>query len=364
MEESPFPHHGPLEPGQVRGRDHDVAILALHLREHRPSALLAPRRYGKTSLIRHTLHQLDQAGVASSVQVDLFGVASHADFAARLDRALVSVRGRLRRTVDSVAAGISVRLGVVGVDLRRPAATADPMAACHNFLAVLTGVARRDPIVVAFDEFSDIARVDGLEGLLRGHLQDHYRHMGLVFAGSRPSMMRELFSSRDRPFFSQVEIVELGVLDHAAVTDIVHDGFAATERSAGPVPVQVWGLARGHPQRTMQLADAAWRRTPSGCEVSDEAWADAVTETRAAVDGSFRAVYESLSGAQGPVLRAVARTGAPFSLAESRFYDLSNSSITTARDHLVRDGHLMEVAGAKWQVVDPLLEDWLLRSFP
>ncbi|MGH7747772.1 MAG: hypothetical protein ACREQ5_23880, partial [Candidatus Dormibacteria bacterium] len=119
MEVSPFPHHGPLDPAQVTGRDAEARDLGLRLVDHRPSALLAPRRYGKTTLIGHTLEQLEAAGTAASVTVDLFGVTSFADFAARLDGGLVGVRGRLRQTIDTVAAGLSVRLGVVGVDLRR-----------------------------------------------------------------------------------------------------------------------------------------------------------------------------------------------------------------------------------------------------
>ncbi|HLI24274.1 MAG TPA: hypothetical protein VKU91_04920 [Acidimicrobiales bacterium] len=364
MELSPFPHHGPLLPDQVTGRDEAARQLALRLVEHRPTALLAPRRYGKTSLIGHTLHRLEEAGAASAVRVDLFGLASFADFAARLDRALANTHGLLRRTVDSVAAGLSVRLGVVQIDLRqKPGAAPDPVAMCHGLLDVLIGAAGRDPLVVAFDEFSDIARVGGLDALLRTHLQEHYQRLGLVFAGSSPSMMRELFAGRSRPFFAQAEIFELGPLDQPAVADIVHRGFAATARGAGPVAMRAWTMARGHPQRTMQLADAAWRRTPQGEEATDVAWEGAVADVRAAVDGGFRAVYEELGGAQGPVLRAIARTGSPFSAAEARFHDLSNSSITLARDQLVRDGHVVR-QGATVRIVDPLWEDWLVRTFP
>jgi hypothetical protein len=364
VESSPFPHHGPLLPDQVTGRDEEARNLALRLVEHRPTALLAPRRYGKTSLIGHTLHRLEEAGAASALRVDLFGLASFADFAARLDRALAATQGRLRRTVDSVAAGLSLRLGVVQVDLRqKPGAAPDPVATCHGLLDVLTGAGERDRMVVAFDEFSDVTRVDGLDALLRSHLQEHYQEVGLVFAGSSPSMMRELFAGRGRPFFSQAEILEMGPLDQTAVTDIVHRGFQATDRRAGPVAMRSWTLARGHPQRSMQLADAAWRRTPPGEEADDVTWEGAVADVREAVDGGFRAVYEELGGAQGPVLRAIARTGSPFSAAEARFHDLSNSSITLARDQLVRDGHVVR-QGTAMRIVDPLWEDWLVRTFP
>jgi hypothetical protein len=362
---TPFPHYGPLDPEQVHGREAAARDLALRLSDHRPTALLAPRRYGKTSLVRHTLHALEQASVATSVQVDLFGVDSFSDFAVRIDKALVAARGRLRPIIDTIAAGLAVRLGVVSIELRRPARDSpDPVASCHGLLDVLTAAAEREPLVLAIDEFSDVVKVDGLDGLIRTHLQHHYAHMGLVFAGSKPSMMRELFSNRQRPFFSQADIVELGPLDQVAVTDIIHDGFAGSAKQAGPVAVRAYALGRGHPQRTMQLADAAWRRTPDGGEADEAIWAAALGDVQAALDNTFTAFYEELPATQGAVLRSVARTGSAFSASESRFHDLSNSSITAARDNLVRDGHLESLQASKVAITDPLFEDWLRRTFP
>lgn len=362
--ETPFPHAGPLAPEAVTGRDEEAHDLALRLREHRPTAVLGPRRYGKTTLLRHALWRLDQVEPTGVVWVDLFGVASTADFAVRLDRALTAVRGRLREALDVVAGGLSVRLGVLGVELRAAAPSGpDPVAACHELLGVLTEAAQRERIVAAFDEFSDIAGVAGLDALLRTHLQHEYSRLGLVFAGSHPSMMRTLFAARGKPFFGQAELVELGPLADGAVAQIVHTGFTGSGRAAGPVALRVAALGQGHPQRSMQLADAAWLRTPEGEEADEGTWADALAGVRAAVDGPFGVLYDELSFAQGKVLRGIARTGSPFAASEARFHDLSNSSITAARDALLRDGHLAKRDG-RMAIVDPLFADWLRRTFP
>lgn len=365
MEESPFPHLGPLEPDRVTGRDAEAAELALHLRERRPVALLGPRRFGKTSLVRHVLWRLDEVEPFAAVWADLYGLTSMADFAVRLDAALTAVRGPVREVIDTIAGGLSVRLGVLGVELRQPRRSApDPVAAVHALLDVLVRAARRHRVVLALDEFADIAAVEGLDALLRTHLQHHYRHLGLVFAGSRPSMMRTLFRDRGRAFFAQADIVELGPLSGEAVAGLVHDGFARTGRRAGPVALRVVGFAAGHPQRTMLLADAAWRLTPEGAEATEETWASAMAGVRRGAGAELGALYEELPGSQGAVLRAVARTGSPFAAAEARFHDLSKSSITAARDALVRDGHLAHGPDGKVSIVDPILADWLLRTFP
>ncbi|MBW3614049.1 MAG: ATP-binding protein [Actinobacteria bacterium] len=349
----------------MTGRDQETQELAVHLRERRPVAVLGPRRFGKTSLLRHALWQLDQVEPVASIWVDLYGVASVADFAVRLDKALTSVRGPLREILDTVAGGLSVRLGVLSVELRRAATSGpDPTAAAHDLLDVVVRAATRQRVVLALDEFADVAGVAGLDALLRTHLQDHYRDLGLVFAGSRPSMMRALFTDKGRPFFSQAELLEVGPLTQEAVTGLVHEGFARTNRRAGPVALRIVGFAGGHPQRCMLLADAAWQRTPEGEEATEDTWAEALAAVRRNIDGALVALYEELPPAQGRVLRAVARTGTPFAAAEARFHDLSNSSITVARDALVRDGHLARSADGKVTIVDPLFADWLTRTFP
>ena len=48
---SPFPHHGPLAPQDVHGRDALIDDLVERVSRHRPTVLVAPRRFGKTSVL-------------------------------------------------------------------------------------------------------------------------------------------------------------------------------------------------------------------------------------------------------------------------------------------------------------------------
>src|SRR5882672_389811 len=116
MDETPFPHYGPLEAQGVTGREEEAADLIGRLLERRPVALVGPRRYGKTSLVR---------------------------------QALVAARGRMREVLDTIAGGLSVQLGVLGVELRRPGGGRDPVAALHRLLDVLVRAAGRERVVLA-----------------------------------------------------------------------------------------------------------------------------------------------------------------------------------------------------------------------
>jgi uncharacterized protein len=364
VDRSPFPHSGPLEADEVRGRDDVAAELVRLLGGRVPVALVAPRRYGKTSLLRRAVWLLDQVEPTDVVWLDLYGLSSVADFAVRLDRALGSTTGRLREALDRIAGGLSFSIGLVSAELRRSAKSApDPVATVHALLDALTRAGQQHRLVVAIDEVADAVGVGGVLEILRSHLQDVYRDVGLAFAGSKLTMMTRLFADVDQPFYSQAHRVELGPLPAAAVVEIVQDGFGRTDRAAGPVAGAVAAFTAGHPQRMMELADTAWWLVEPGTTATQADWEAALASVRERTAPALRDLFGALPSAQRAVLRAVVRTGAPFAASEGRFHDLSNSSTTLARDALVDAGHLTVVAG-RTTVTDPLLADWIGRELP
>ena len=362
MDVSPFPYQGPLQPDQVRGREELIADLTERLTEHRVTALLGPRRFGKTSVLRRVAADLI-AGGASIVWIDLYEVSSMADVAARLDEALARVPGRFAEVATKVAAAASIHLGVVSFELRSPTRSRpDPQLLANGLLDVLTRAAADMPTVVVIDEFAGIARVDGAAGLLRTKLQHHYQDIGLVFAGSEPSMMRTLFTDQAAPFYAQADLVEIGPLSSSEVVELVVDGFASTGRRAGPVAAHVADFAAGHPQRSMQVADAAWRLTPPSGEATAGTWADTLTAVRmATADGNER-LFSGFQDGEKTVLRALATGGSIFGTAAD-LLGLPAGTAQHARRSLANRGHLTNRDG-EWTIVDPILADWVRSRFP
>jgi hypothetical protein len=360
MDVSPFPYHGPLEPAQVRGREALVEDLVERVTTRRVTALLGPRRYGKTSVLGRVAAELTEV---TTVWVDLYEVTSMADVAVRFDDALAAPTGRFATAARQVAASVALNLGVVTIQLTGPARQRpDPTLVFHSLLQVLVGAAEHRATLVVIDEFSSIGRVDGAAGMLRTALQHHYRDLGIVFAGSHPSMMRTLFTSRAEPFYGQADLIEIDPLSAPAVEEIVGSGFAATGRGAGRVPGLIASFAAGHPQRTMQLADACWRRTPPGTTAGTTVWAGALDEVRRSAAESLERLFSGLGRGEGDVLRAVARSGSVYG-SEAALLDLAKGTATGARRTLLDRGDLADTP-AGLVVVDPVLADWLRRRFP
>ena len=361
IEQSPFPYQGPLPAELVSGRDALVADLTQRARQRRLTALLGPRRYGKTSVLARVSADL-AAGGTDTVWIDLYELSSMADLAAAVDRGLAGVAGTARRLLDSIAGSVSIRLGVLGVELSkgrrdRP----DPVLTLRSLLQVLVRTAGRHDLLVVLDEFSGVARVDGAAGLLRSELQHHYRDLAIVFAGSQPSTMRTLFADQAAPFFAQADLVEIGPLPDEAVAEIVESGFIATKRRAGALTRRVVAAAEGHPQRAMQLADALWRHTKRGGVADDAAWEAALAEVRASVDAGSDRLYELLPAGHQKTLRVLATGGSVYGTA-AEVLDLSTGTARAAVDALLGTGYLVH-RDDRLRLVDPLLADWIRRRF-
>ena len=359
MDISPFPYHGPLEPAQVGGRDDLLDDLIERVTARRVTALLGPRRYGKTSVLRRVAADLTEV---TTVWVDLYEVTSMADVAVRFDDALGVTTGAFASVARSLAASVSVNLGVVKVEFTGPARNRpDPAVTFHSLLEVLVGTATREPTLLVLDEFSSIGRVPGAAGALRTALQRHYTDVGILFAGSHPSMMRTLFTARAEPFYGQADLVEIGPLSAAAVEEIVGTGFTSTGRKPGNVASLIGTFAAGHPQRTMQLADAVWRHTRRGSTAGPESWSAALDEVRHATAEGMERLYSGFERGERDVLRAVARSGSIYG-AEADLLALSTGTATHARRSLLDRGDLVDTPSGL-PVVDPLRADWLRQRF-
>lgn len=369
---NPFRFDGPLEPPDLLGREEELAALVQACRERRVVSLAAPRRYGKTSLLRAAAAVLERDDDFVVAHVDLLGLQGPDDLAARFSQAwrrATQGRRRLRRQLERLSSGLAgVGVSVLGSGVtvaRHAAPPAVPLATLHALLD-LPGDADA-PVLVVLDEFQALhaAWPDG-EGLLRSHTQspEQSGRVAWAFAGSQPSLLAAAFASPGRAYFRQALPVPLGRLPAAVIAAGVDRRFADTGRDPGPALAPLVTLAAGHPQRAMLLAHALWDAVPQRGIGSSERWEQALQRVRATVADEATAVWESLRPSEQAALRAVHRHGSA-TLAAASGVAPTRSARQVAQRTLLRGG-LIEVdevrgprAGLRYRLVDPLLGDWI-----
>lgn len=368
-EPSPFVFDAPVAPGMLIGRDNEAAALRSWARAGRATVLVAPRRYGKTSLLTRVQADAERIDRMPVILVDLYELASTSDLVIRLEGAWARhVPGRLRSKLARTLAGTELGLNVMGTGFRMRLADrphTDPLPALHALLGLpdhLAGKGGR--VLVVFDEFQSIAAVPGVEGLIRTYVQAQRDSASYIFCGSQPSMMARIFGDQARPFYGQAQRFELGRLDVGVLTAAVGDVFTESGRpDCDAVIAMLMQQAEGHPQRSMLLAHLLWQRVvpgrPPESQLADQVVADAL----AMVSAEIVAMLDVLPTAEKKTLRAIAEYGTPLSSRALRDLNLPKTSAQSAGQSLLERA-VVERSAAGWRIIDPLTTRWLRARYP
>ena len=365
---NPFVYSRPVPPEDVVDRDEEVAELLRSAVGGHYVRLYAPRKYGKTSLLTRALHDGGRSEGLIGVLVDLYRVSSIADVTVRLERAYARhLRGELRGRVEAFLqrTGVGLSLGAFGISARLQLDPArDPLPALHALLDLplrleASGGYRA---LVVFDEFQDIGRIDGLDGLLRSHIQHQGEVASYVFAGSEPGLMRLLFETKDRPLYGSAVPMRLGRLADADLADYVGTALRGVEAERR-------GGAQSAPRRRARAPAArdaprvpAVERGPARREATLEEWHAAHAAAMRELDPEFDAQWRGLDPSEQKTLRAIVLgDGSPYRTVALRRLELTKDVVRRALPRLAGTAEIEERESGGYAIVDPLFAEWVDR---
>ena len=348
-------------------RKRETARMLAAVENERNLTLIAPRRYGKTGLIRNALGKLppDVAGI----YLDIFSIEDLAAFTSAFASAVV---GALDSPVEKALSAVarifkSCRPTITPQENGMPQFSFDvaPSAAKATLgetFAYLKAKDRR--AVVAIDEFQQIAEFpeNGVEALLRSHIQ-FVPWVCFVFAGSRHHVMSEMFGSAKRPFYQSTEILSLDPIDRKEYERFAARHFASRGDTLDSVVFQsLYDRFEGITWYVQAVLNKVWE---SGTGLTSETQIDeaveALVESGAIV---FHDLLQSQNEASRALLKAVAKDGrvaAPTSGDFlSRYGFKSHSTVRSALKDLV-DGDLLYKTDGGYIVYDRLFGTWLSR---
>lgn len=364
---NPFVYSHPVSPDDVVDRDEETQALLRHAVGGHYVRLYAPRRYGKTSLLRRALRDGEREEGLVPVLVDLYGVVSIADVTVRFERAYSkhlkgAIRGRVEDFLQRTGLGLS--LGAFGISAKLQLNPRfDPLPALHALLDLPLRLEEGGGFraLIALDEFQDVDRIAALDGLLRSHIQYHGDVASYVFAGSEPGLMRQLFETKERPLYGSAVPLRLGRLRDRDVAAHVADRFRASGRGVGEGLNPLLAEAQGHPQRAMLLAHRLWEQVAQGAEATFDDWVSAREAAYAELQPEFDARWRGFDVAEQKAIRAViAGEGSPYRTAVLERLALGKATAQKALARLAARAEIEPVEG-KQMVVDPLFARWIER---
>jgi uncharacterized protein len=339
-------------------------------------ALIAPRRYGKSSLVRAVLSRLLGDGVLV-VDVDLMATPTKERLAGKLAQsidqdiapAVFKAKEHLKlfqslRVAPIVTLSPDGSLGFSFSASRPPADIDDTL----EHLLELPGTIAADTgkrVVVFFDEFQEITEIDPkLPALMRSIFQKQ-PHVSHVYAGSKRDMMHRLFNDENEPFYRSAKTMEIGLIPIDLFTTFIRERFDATDRGvAADVIARLLAITRGHPYATQELAYALWEEVPEGFTANSADLDDALQAVLRAEHAHFTLVWQNTTRPQKLLLQALAReAGKPFSVPYRDRYGLPSSShVQRALGPLVEAELVAKEGRGTYDIAEPFLREWILAN--
>ena len=341
--------------------------------------LISPRRYGKSSLIRHALAAMTRRG-ALTVEITVSSYSSYVAFLEGYARALAaaetkwdqartwirdairSARAEVRYTPDSSLGALTVSFPSV-----RTERDVSRLAQEVFELPARLADARKRQVVVALDEFQAINGFNGgsVEHALRAAVQ-HQRNVAYVFAGSEPTLMERMISPK-RPFYKAGPVVRLEKIPADEFAAFIEARFTASgiKPEAG-LGAAVVDLAGNLPYDVQRLAHETWDQVREGGRrrATLDDLHQALKRLLSEQQMMFEGVWQRLTLGQRAALRAVVlEDGRELLSADVRTrHRLGGpSTVQAALGALMRDDVIARDRD-RYVVVDSLVREWVARQ--
>lgn len=201
-----------------REKETEKMISTLH--NERNVTLVAPRRMGKTGLIHHVFHQMeDRYEEVKCFYLDIFATKN-------LEQMVQLMASEIIGKLDTVSQS-ALRKVQEFFSSWRPTLTIDELTGIPSFSLDLKPNEGKESLkrifeylkqsdkrcYVAIDEFQQILNYpeEGVEALIRSYIQ-FLPNVYFVFSGSQQHMMQEMFLSANRPFFQSSLVMSLSCI--------------------------------------------------------------------------------------------------------------------------------------------------------
>ena len=370
MIENPFITYGYESAEYFCDRKSETSELTTLLTNGNHTALISPRRMGKTGLIHHCFAQQAMQDDYYTFLIDIYATKNLQDMVYRIGQSIVNrlkPRGQVvvdtfLRFVTSLRTGISfdgqgnaswnVGLG----DIKSPDFTLEEI---FNYLK-----SADRKCVVAIDEFQAIADYpeQNVEELMRTHVQD-CRNAVFVFSGSQKSMMSEMFSSPARPFYQSVSMMFL-----KPVPLLEYEQFAKRHfEHAGKTIAS--GVVRAIYERydgtTWYLQKVLNQLFANNDSVIVDDVEKAVNQIINQNEEAYKDILYQLTARQRDLLVAVSREGKARQITGMQFvknHHLSSASSVQKSSQALLEKQLLTHQHGVYEVYDKFLSEWLART--
>lgn len=365
---NPFLITGYYSPEFFCDRKEETATILDALHNERNVTLIAPRRMGKTGLIRHAFYHLNEQNKdIVTCYMDIYSTQSLGDFVrllantvlGKLDTLPQKALNRISRfirscrpvfTFDELTGAPKVTIDVA------PSEEGNTLKEIFEYLG-----SSEKRCYIAIDEFQQITEYPekGIEALLRSYIQ-FVPNVHFIFAGSKQHVMREMFTSSKRPFYQSTQMLTLGTINIDEYTSFAIEHFAKHSLNL-PKKVfdKIYEKFNGH---TWYIQNILNRLYGYNRNVDLELVRYTMEQIISEASYSYADLMKAYSPGQVRLLKAIANEGCVKEILAGDFiskYNLRATSSVKASLKKLLDNELIYQTPEGYIIYDRFMNEWI-----
>ena len=368
---NPFLISGYYSPEFFCDRGHETGTILDALHNGRNVTLIAPRRMGKTGLVRHAFYRLkeEQPDIVT-FYLDIYSTQSLGDFVrlfastvlGQLDSVPQKALSRIRQFVRSCRPVFTFDelTGVPKVTI--DVAPAEEENTLKEIFEYLGSSEKR--CYVAIDEFQQITEYPekGVEALLRSYIQ-FLSNVNLIFVGSKQHMMQEMFTSSKRPFYQSTQPLTIGPIQQDEYANFATGHFSLHNLELSQdIFNSIYEKYEGHTWYVQCLLNRLYGHDR---DVDMKLVAYAIDQILSEYSYTYADMLKAYSSGQVRLLKAIAKEGCVKEVLAGDFisaYRLRAASSVSAALKKLLENELVYQTSDGYMIYDRFMGEWLRRQ--
>jgi AAA+ ATPase superfamily predicted ATPase len=333
--------------------------------------LYAPRRFGKTSLLKKLQEQLKDDIDTKVIFFDWMSVSSIDEF---LDKYFHAIASSLESSSDKVMKLFKDMLQIRPNITMKISNSSDISygvsftkkeldASFEDIINLPFQYAKKSnkKVVVIFDEFQE-AEQFGIEKKLRTLIQTHSKDLSYIFSGSKKSILSAMFNDKNRAFYKSVKRLVIKEITLEDWIIFAQDKFTKTNKTINVDYIKtIFDITDGFPYYTQQLLYHVWQE----CEksVDEQIIQKSLSLMLEREYDLYVYIYSSLTPNQKVTLKYITKFDGTNLYSNDNMSEtsLSASTLKSTLESLLKKD-IIDRVDDRYYLVDPFMKYWIMKS--
>lgn len=375
MSSTPFTFGKVVFKQDFTNREAETQLIIDQFKAKNNVVLISPRRWGKTSLIRHTTQKIIKTDKQSRViYLDLFNIKSEEEFYVKL--ATEVLKGTISKFDKILKRSQELFKKVL------PKISFSPLPESEFSLSFNWNDLKKNPeevlnlaeriaeienlhIIICIDEFQNLAFFKEplqFQKTLRSHWQHHSR-VSYCLYGSKEHMMQDIFNDRSYPLYRFATVINLNKIKSEKWQPFIKKRFKDSGKVIDKNTIEkIIQYADNQPFYVQQLSQVSWLLTSKIC--SEETIDEALNNILNQYQSFFVREMEGLTPLQANFLKAVVEGVTSYgSIKTLKQYKLKSTSNVNRVKKSLDEKQIIRFVENKAEFTDAIFKIWLEKRY-